>query len=226
MKISELSRRSGVPIPTIKYYLREGLLPPGKHTAPNQADYPESTLQRLRLARALIAVGGLSIVSTGNVLRAIDEPVTLFKTLGLAHYALPSPFPAEAHENVEEEFTAEAQALVDAAGWTIVGDTPYIEILAAGLKALSRLGLIWTARDLLPYAKVAHTAARLDRAQAQRELDEAAGVRDRIAIAERSVVRTVLFEPVLVTLRRLAQEHEAALLYQPAGQAVGEGDPK
>ena len=30
MLMAELSRRSGVPVATIKYYLREGLLPPGE----------------------------------------------------------------------------------------------------------------------------------------------------------------------------------------------------
>ena len=30
-------------IATIKYYLREGLLPPGTATGRNQADYPENT---------------------------------------------------------------------------------------------------------------------------------------------------------------------------------------
>ncbi|MFD9789402.1 MerR family transcriptional regulator [Streptomyces sp. NPDC059070] len=213
MKISELSRRSGVPIGTIKYYLREGLLPPGTHTARNQAEYPESTLHRLRLTRALIAVGGLSIAATGNVLRAIDEPVTLFKSLGMAHCALPPPFPTEAHEDVEEEFNAEAHALVEAAGWTIVGNTPGIASLAAGQKALSRLGIKWTAKDLLPYAKLAHAAARLD-------LDQTAGIENRIDMAERAIVQTVLLEPILATLRRLAQEHEAARRYAPAGQAV------
>ena len=42
--MGELSRRSGVPIPTIKFYLREGLLPPGVATAANQADYDEEHL--------------------------------------------------------------------------------------------------------------------------------------------------------------------------------------
>ncbi|MFI5689510.1 MerR family transcriptional regulator [Streptomyces sp. NPDC051636] len=216
MKISELSRRSGVSIATIKYYLREGLLPPGEHTARNQAEYPESTLRRLRLARTLIAVGGLSIAATGKVLRAMDEPVTIFRTLGLAHYALSSPFPDEAHEDVDEQFYAEARALVKAAGWTIVGDTPYIASLAAGHKALADIGLNWSAQDLLPYAKLAHAAARLD-------FDQDAGIEDRIDIAERAIVRTVLLEPVLATLRRLAQEHEAAQRYQSTGQAADGG---
>ncbi|MEU3201702.1 MULTISPECIES: MerR family transcriptional regulator [unclassified Streptomyces] len=217
MKISELSRRSGVSIPTIKYYLREGLLPTGTHTARNQAEYSENSLRRLLLARALISVGGLSVAATGKVLRAMDEPVTLLKSLGLAHYALPSPFPAEAHEDVDEKFVAEAQALIKAAGWELVGDTPYIECLAAGQKALSLMGVDWTAEGLLPYAELAHATARLD-------LDQVAGFEDRMAIAERVIVRTVLLEPVLATLRRLAQEHEAAQRYPRSDQLARESD--
>ena len=38
MKISELSSRTGVSIPSLKFYLREGLLPQGQLSAPNQAD--------------------------------------------------------------------------------------------------------------------------------------------------------------------------------------------
>ena len=37
MRIAELSQTTGVPVPTIKYYLREGLLPAGELTSPNQA---------------------------------------------------------------------------------------------------------------------------------------------------------------------------------------------
>ena len=43
MRIGELSRLSGVPVATIKYYLREGLLPPGVHSHPNQANYNTPT---------------------------------------------------------------------------------------------------------------------------------------------------------------------------------------
>ena len=37
MRISELSRRSSVPVATIKYYLRAGLLHEGRRTAATQA---------------------------------------------------------------------------------------------------------------------------------------------------------------------------------------------
>ena len=70
MRIAELSRRAGVPVPTVKYYLREGLLPPGRATAPTQAQYDETHEQRLRLVRALVEVAGLSLAAVRRVLAA------------------------------------------------------------------------------------------------------------------------------------------------------------
>jgi DNA-binding transcriptional MerR regulator len=74
MRIAELSRRSGIPVPTIKYYVREGLLPPGELTSPNQAQYDETHVRRLKLIRALVDVGDLSIAATRDVLASIDSP--------------------------------------------------------------------------------------------------------------------------------------------------------
>src|SRR5439155_716721 len=65
MKMSELSRASGVPIATIKFYLREKLLPAGRATAATQAQYDEKHLARLRLIRALVDVGGLPLAAVG-----------------------------------------------------------------------------------------------------------------------------------------------------------------
>ena len=42
MRIAELSQKTGVPVPTIKYYLREGLLPEPVKTSRNMAYYPEA----------------------------------------------------------------------------------------------------------------------------------------------------------------------------------------
>ena len=57
IRISELSRRSGVPVPTIKFYIREGILSRGESTAPNQARYSEEHLNRLALIGALQQAG-------------------------------------------------------------------------------------------------------------------------------------------------------------------------
>jgi len=43
MRIGELSRRSGVPVPSIKYYVREGLLPAGERTRPTRSSTPKPT---------------------------------------------------------------------------------------------------------------------------------------------------------------------------------------
>ena len=67
MRVAELSRRSGVSVASIKYYLREGLLPPGELTSPNQAHYDEEHLRRLRLVRALLDVGGLTVEDDASV---------------------------------------------------------------------------------------------------------------------------------------------------------------
>ena len=41
MRLAELSERSGVSTATIKYYLREGLLQPGRRVTATQAEYDE-----------------------------------------------------------------------------------------------------------------------------------------------------------------------------------------
>src|SRR5690349_21241439 len=66
-RIGELSRRSGVAVGTIKYYLREGLVPVGQPTAKTQALYGGIHLRRLRLVRVLAEVGGLSIAQIRQV---------------------------------------------------------------------------------------------------------------------------------------------------------------
>lgn len=214
MKMSELSRRSGVAIPTIKFYLREGLLPAGHATASNQADYDEDHLRRLRLVRALISFGGLSVTASREVLGAISEPLDIFHTLGVAHYALGAPVADTAASPTEgtgptdepDAYVGEVTALIDAMGWDVGNSSPGRAGLATGLRALHKVGADVGLADLLPYARLAEATARLD-------LDHLADFKDRIDVAERAVVLTVLLEPVLATLRRLAQENEATLRY-------------
>lgn len=74
MRISELSAMTEVPIGTIKYYLREGLLPAGRRASRTTAEYDAAHVQRLRLVRALIETGGLGIAAVRRVLTVIDAP--------------------------------------------------------------------------------------------------------------------------------------------------------
>src|SRR5687768_16483600 len=94
MRIAELSRVSGVPVATIKFYLRDRLLPEGRRTSPNQAQYEDTHVQRLRLIRALVGVGGLSLAAAREVLTQIDEPTGLtLDLLGTAHRVVAPDLP-------------------------------------------------------------------------------------------------------------------------------------
>src|SRR6266542_1249059 len=53
LKISELAERSGVPVATIRHYLREGLLPEPVKTSRNMAYYPPEVVERIKLIKQL-----------------------------------------------------------------------------------------------------------------------------------------------------------------------------
>ena len=92
MRISALSAQTGIPVATIKFYLRENLLHEGIRTAATQAQYDESHVARLRLIRALLGPGGLSIAAAHRVIGAIEEPPdSLHELLGVAATAVAGP---------------------------------------------------------------------------------------------------------------------------------------
>ena len=125
MRISELSERSGIPIPTIKLYLREGLLFRGKRTARNQAEYSDEHIRRLHLIRALTEVGGLSLTAVRNVLEAIDDDrVPLIDMLGVAHFALgPTPDRDKPSADLIKAL-ADVDGFLADLGWTVDPDAP------------------------------------------------------------------------------------------------------
>jgi len=53
LRMGELAEASGVPAPTIKHYLREGLLPEPLKTSRNMAYYPPEFVDRIRLIKRL-----------------------------------------------------------------------------------------------------------------------------------------------------------------------------
>lgn len=58
MRIGELAQRSGVPVETLRYYEKEGLIaPPPRSAASGYRDYPESVLHYLFFIRSAKAVG-------------------------------------------------------------------------------------------------------------------------------------------------------------------------
>jgi DNA-binding transcriptional MerR regulator len=103
MRISGLSAQTGVPLATIKFYLRERLLHEGVRTSATQAQYDESHVARLRLVRALLGPAGLSVAAAQRVIRAIEEPPeSLHELLGVAATAVAGPNVDDALRALEE----------------------------------------------------------------------------------------------------------------------------
>ena len=69
VKMSELAKRSGVPGPTIKHYIREGLLPgPNVRTSRNMAYYDARLAARIRVIKSLQAERFLPLRVIGELL--------------------------------------------------------------------------------------------------------------------------------------------------------------
>ncbi|MCX4759599.1 MerR family transcriptional regulator [Streptomyces sp. NBC_01275] len=205
MRISQLSRRSGVSVTTIKYYLREGLLQPGRQTAATQAEYDDQHLRRLRLIRALTGVRGLSVSTTREVLDALAEHTgDTHRLLGLT---LGSVRVGE-EPAVDAPEAAQVEALVEKLGWDVHESAPARATLAETIGHLRALGVPLDWQTLLPYARLAERTAVLD-------LDQLKGIDDPLEAAERALLLTVLLEPALMALRRMAQENESARRHTP-----------
>ncbi|MEU4126814.1 MerR family transcriptional regulator [Streptomyces virginiae] len=213
MKISELSRRTGVPVASIKYFLRQGLLPAGRATAATLAEYGEEHAQRLRLIKALTTLGGLSIAATRDVLGAVDQAHGVEGALGAVSYALPVPGvrPEEVSEG-DETAGAEVTELLATLEWQVPGTSPHVKGLTAALKELRRLDAHYAPAELAAYARLAESVARLD-------LERAVGIDDPVSLAERAVVVLAVCAPVFELLRRLAQEDQVRRRVADAGDA-------
>ncbi|MFF4263604.1 MerR family transcriptional regulator [Streptomyces virginiae] len=223
MKISELSRRTGVPVASIKYFLRQGLLPAGRATAATLAEYGEEHAQRLRLIKALTTLGGLSIAATREVLGAVDQAHSSESALGAVSYALPVPVAAQ--RAAGQEAAAESEAQVAAEGsagaevarlladldWQAPSTSPHVQGLTAALEELRRLDAQYAPGELAAYARLAESVARLD-------LERAAGLDDPVALAERAVIVFAICAPVFELLRRLAQEDQVRRRVTGAGR--------
>ena len=192
MKISELSHESGVPVPTIKFYLREHLIPPGRATSATQAEYDEAHLARLRLIRALTEVGRMPLARVRDVLTVVDAGTSATAAaVGTAHDALPP----SCHGGPNRRRGPTAARL------TRLARDPDSVVLAtrsgAGRGGAGR------------HAPRAGSPRRLRSGRARRRPRRRRGgaERERADAVEYVVIGTVLYEPVLLALRRLAQQH-------------------
>jgi DNA-binding transcriptional MerR regulator len=208
MRMAELSRTTGVPVATIKYYLREGLLPAGRAVAATQAEYDDTHVQRLRLVRALLVVGGLSVAAARDVVTSLEAaPADVAAAVGAAHDALPPPATPAANG----EAPVRALAAIEALGWDVDPDSTGVRQLEAALAGVDAVGLPIRAERLAVYGDAALSVAAADVGGMPTSSPTAA--------VHHAVVGTVMYEPVLLALRRLAQQH--VFRTRPPGGSAG-----
>lgn len=213
MRVSELSRSSGVPVATIKYYLRAGLLHRGETTSPNQARYDDSHLSRLRLVRALVEVGGLSIAVVKDVLAAVDDPGTgVHEMLGRTLHAVTGPAVdgGPGPDGDAERADADLATITEYTGWALSESAPALAGARSVLARMHALGHGPDAGTLRLWADAANRAAEAD-------LQAVARAGSREEVAETALVGTVLGDALLAALRRIAQEDRSRRQFRSDG---------
>ncbi|WP_418960186.1 MerR family transcriptional regulator [Streptomyces tritici] len=225
MRLSELSHRSGVSVATVKYYLREGLLPPGTPVTARQSEYGEEHLRRLRLIRALLTVGGMTISQARDVLAVAEDPAfSRHEQLGIAQYMLPPRVETPEEDDPQhpewEATHRELRGLLAELDWRVYDEAPAINTLTRAVVTLRTLGYPFPLDSVRQYAEALHPMAEVEAGLIEQDypdLEEA---------IEAMVAYTMLNEPILLALRRLAHEDVTARLYGrgPGSEAVAGPD--
>jgi len=200
MLVSELAERADVPLATVKYYLREGLLPPGDVVGPRRAEYDESHVQRLRILRLLREIGGVPVSSLLVVMDALDDedlPIHDVMTL-TADVISAGPEPGAQ----DSASLAIVDEVIETMGWDGLRAESVDRLrLAALVAALNGPGPLVASVDVLRYyAGVADELARTE----VRHIDY---TRDRTDLLEEMITGSVLFGQIFGLLRQMGQEH-------------------
>lgn len=208
MRISKLSERSGLPVGTVKFYLRTGLLHPGVATSATQAVYDESHLARLRLIRAMLEVGRLSLAEIQRILDSVDLPAgdpearARLVEAAVAGTAV-SDDRARPTEAAADGITTEVTQVLRDIGWQFAADSPHLPGLGRAVRAARSVGLTVDRARLTVCAEAAAHVALSDHSA----LDAAPEDERPTQLA----ASLVLMDPILAALRHLAGEHQAAL---------------
>lgn len=209
MRISQLAAATEIPVATIKYYLREKLLHDGVLTSATQAQYDDSHVRRLKLIRALIGTAGLSVSATRQVLLGLEiPPGSGHDLLGIAHHAVTRTAP-------DDVDLSSAQKLLDRWGWGAeICDRDTQAALVEALHGLADAGFDAPAALLDRYAAAMQDIAEADVESVPTDSAEAA--------MRHVILGTLLMEPVLLAMRRLAQQSAS---FQRFGAAESPGSP-
>lgn len=228
MRMSELSAATGIAVPTLKFYLREGLLHAGERTSPNQARYDDGHVERVRLVRALLEVGGLPVARAVEVIAAMEQPdVSLSHAFGVAQRAVTEPSSVSSSATPDDAGAMGATgptgaaiiaALCDRRSWHVHADNPGLAMAARVLDAYTALGQQELVEVLDAYAAAAELVASADLQSVADAGARSSG--DRAAMVDVVIVGTVLGDALAAGLRRIAQEVESFRRFPDAAGQV------
>jgi DNA-binding transcriptional MerR regulator len=199
MLVSELAERADVPLATVKYYLREGLLPPGETTGPRRAEYGEPHLRRLRVLRLLREVGGVPVTSLRQVADALDDETrSVHDVMTLVADVIPGGPPITtdpASIDIVDQVLSEI-------GWDGVrAESMDRRRLAALVSLLNGPGPLGASVKVLTfYAGLADQLARAEVALVDDTVE-------RSELLEQMVTGSVVYGQVFELLRQLGHEH-------------------
>ena len=159
MQLKDLSIQSGVSAASIKYYLREGLLPAGETVHATRAQYSARHVERLELIQALRRIVGLNIEQIRGLLRMADDGAPRLELLAaVQRVVLELDTYATASGEVR---TTAADAVVHLRGWP---DSPSDarNALNAHLELMESLKIPVSGEVLDVYSKAMDDVAGLD----------------------------------------------------------------
>ena len=74
LKIGDVARRAGITVDAVRFYERRGVLPMPVRRASGYRQYSEATIERIRFAKSLQALG-FTLDEIANVLHAVDAGI-------------------------------------------------------------------------------------------------------------------------------------------------------
>ena len=200
LSLSALAAQAGVPVGTVKYYLREGLLPPGRKRSATRADYGSEHVQRLRLLRVLREVGDVPVERLRDLVAALSGSHDALAALESGAAAL-APEITDEGEGAAVDL---ARQLAAHCGWTLADEAPLHRELASVLEvalAYDDVGPGAVRELAVAYAEVAD---RLGAADIASMVDA-----DPASMVAQMVVGQVVYGRLLDVLRRIAEQQHA-----------------
>lgn len=197
LRIAALSKRAQVSIPTIKFYLRSGLLHSGKRTGQNQMLYDESHVRRLRAIRVLIDYGGLSVATIAEVLSAAGDRTVpwILRTISRCPSTMDTPGSGALHAKWRDRLDAALQRDGRQAGQDNAAALQVINVLVG----MDQAGHAPDDNLLTAYLRAGEAVAAAESACAE-------GTGQSKECAERLVVSVVLGAAALAAARRLGHD--------------------